>query len=118
MRSILVIRYSALGDVVLATGARARVLPGMEPDGKLIWSYREAMVPAALRELVRELGKRHTVLFSTHILSEAEALSDGWIRIQHPEDAPRLAAAFWFAIGDNARPVQPLHGRLLIAGGD
>ena len=26
--------------IVLATGARARVLPGIEPDGKLIWSYR------------------------------------------------------------------------------
>jgi len=34
--------------ILLATGARARVLPGMEPDGKLIWSYREAMVPAAM----------------------------------------------------------------------
>ncbi len=35
-------------NVILATGARARVLPGLEPDGKLIWSYREAMVPDAL----------------------------------------------------------------------
>ncbi|MEQ8604114.1 MAG: dihydrolipoyl dehydrogenase [Marivibrio sp.] len=31
--------------VVLATGARARQLPGLEVDGKLVWSYREAMVP-------------------------------------------------------------------------
>ena len=33
--------------VILATGARARTLPkaGLEPDGKLIWTYREAMVP-------------------------------------------------------------------------
>src|ERR1700693_2152257 len=31
--------------IILATGARARQLPGMEADGKLIWSYREAMVP-------------------------------------------------------------------------
>ncbi len=31
--------------VILATGARARVLPGLEPDGDLVWSYREAMVP-------------------------------------------------------------------------
>ncbi len=34
--------------VILATGARARVLPGLEPDGRLIWSYREAMVPDAM----------------------------------------------------------------------
>ena len=33
---------------MLATGARARQLPGLEADGKLIWTYREAMVPAAM----------------------------------------------------------------------
>ncbi|MDB5735079.1 MAG: lpdC [Alphaproteobacteria bacterium] len=32
-------------NIVLATGARARTMPGLEPDGKLIWTYREAMVP-------------------------------------------------------------------------
>jgi dihydrolipoamide dehydrogenase len=32
-------------NIVLATGARARTLPNLEPDGKLIWTYREAMVP-------------------------------------------------------------------------
>jgi dihydrolipoamide dehydrogenase len=31
--------------VILATGARPRALPGIEPDGKLIWTYFEAMVP-------------------------------------------------------------------------
>ncbi len=31
--------------IVIATGARARVFPGLEPDGKLIWTYKEAMVP-------------------------------------------------------------------------
>jgi len=31
--------------IILATGARARTLPGIEPDGKLVWTYREAMVP-------------------------------------------------------------------------
>jgi len=35
----------AATNIVLATGARARALPGLEPDGKLIWTYREAMVP-------------------------------------------------------------------------
>ena len=32
-------------NIVLATGARARTMPGLEPDGKLVWTYREAMVP-------------------------------------------------------------------------
>ena len=31
--------------VIVATGARPRVLPGIEPDGNLIWTYFEAMVP-------------------------------------------------------------------------
>ena len=33
--------------IILATGARARVLPGLEPDGETIWTYKEAMVPPA-----------------------------------------------------------------------
>jgi dihydrolipoamide dehydrogenase len=35
-------------NTVLATGARPRTLPGLEPDGERIWTYREAMVPEAL----------------------------------------------------------------------
>jgi len=31
--------------IIVATGARPRVLPGLEPDKKLIWTYFEAMVP-------------------------------------------------------------------------
>lgn len=34
--------------VILATGARPRALPGLEPDGKRVWSYKEAMVPATM----------------------------------------------------------------------
>ncbi|MGH7152357.1 MAG: FAD-dependent oxidoreductase, partial [Acetobacteraceae bacterium] len=34
--------------IILATGARARQLPGMEADGKLIWAYKEAMVPPTM----------------------------------------------------------------------
>ncbi len=38
----------AAPHVVLATGARARTLPGLEPDGERIWTYKEAMVPKQL----------------------------------------------------------------------
>ncbi|WP_319531747.1 dihydrolipoyl dehydrogenase [uncultured Cohaesibacter sp.] len=31
--------------IILATGARPRVLPGLEPDGKLIWTYFNALKP-------------------------------------------------------------------------
>ena len=34
--------------IILATGARARQLPGLESDGHLIWSYKDAMVPAMM----------------------------------------------------------------------
>jgi dihydrolipoamide dehydrogenase len=37
-------RYDAK-HIILATGARPRVLPGLEPDKKLVWTYFEAMVP-------------------------------------------------------------------------
>ena len=43
--------YSAR-HIIVATGARPRTLPGIEPDGKLIWSYFEAMVP---KEMPRSL---------------------------------------------------------------
>ena len=43
-------------NVILATGARARSLPGLEPDGKLIWTYRDAMVPASMPKSLLVVG--------------------------------------------------------------
>ena len=42
--------------IIIATGARARVLPGLEPDGKLIWTYREAMVPDVMPKSLLVVG--------------------------------------------------------------
>ena len=42
--------------IVLATGARARTLPGLEPDGERIWTYREAMVPPAMPSSLLVVG--------------------------------------------------------------
>jgi dihydrolipoamide dehydrogenase len=42
--------------IILATGARARSLPGLEPDGKLVWTYKEAMVPPALPKSLLVIG--------------------------------------------------------------
>ncbi len=47
--------YSAK-HVILATGARPRALPGIEPDGKLIWTYFEAMVPKELPKSLLVMG--------------------------------------------------------------
>lgn len=44
------------GHVVLATGARARALPGLEADGKAIWTYKEAMLPAARPDSLLVIG--------------------------------------------------------------
>ncbi len=43
-------------NVILATGARARQLPGLESDGKLVWSYREAMVPEEMPKSLLVIG--------------------------------------------------------------
>jgi len=46
----------AAKHIVLATGARARTLPGLEPDGKLVWTYQEAMVPPAMPKSLLVVG--------------------------------------------------------------
>ena len=42
--------------IILATGARARELPGIEADGKLIWTYKHAMVPTAMPKSLLVIG--------------------------------------------------------------
>ena len=43
-------------NVILATGARARQLPGLESDGKLVWTYKEAMVPPEFPKSLLVIG--------------------------------------------------------------
>ena len=43
-------------NIVLATGARARTFRGLEPDGELIWTYREAMIPKAFPKSLLVVG--------------------------------------------------------------
>ncbi|KAB7784758.1 dihydrolipoyl dehydrogenase [Methylorubrum populi] len=47
--------YSAK-HIIVATGARPRVLPGIEPDKKQIWTYYEAMVPEAMPKSLLVMG--------------------------------------------------------------
>jgi dihydrolipoamide dehydrogenase len=42
--------------IILATGARPRALPGIEPDGQLIWTYFEAMVPKEMPKSLLVMG--------------------------------------------------------------
>ena len=46
----------AAKHIVVATGARPRVLPGIEPDKKLIWTYYEAMVPDPIPKSLLVMG--------------------------------------------------------------
>jgi dihydrolipoamide dehydrogenase len=43
-------------NIIIATGARPRVLSGLEPDGKLIWTYFEAMLPDAIPKSLIVVG--------------------------------------------------------------
>ncbi|WP_321366370.1 dihydrolipoyl dehydrogenase [uncultured Desulfuromusa sp.] len=42
--------------IVIATGARPRIFPGLEPDGKLVWTSKEALIPKELPESLLVIG--------------------------------------------------------------
>lgn len=48
-------KYSAK-HIIIATGARARVIPGFEPDGKFIWTYKEAMTAKKMPKKLLVVG--------------------------------------------------------------
>lgn len=43
-------------NVILATGARARELPGLEADGDLVWTYKEALTPSRMPQKLLVIG--------------------------------------------------------------
>lgn len=43
-------------NIILATGARPRAFPGLEPDGKNVWSSKEAMIPEELPKSLLVIG--------------------------------------------------------------
>jgi dihydrolipoamide dehydrogenase len=43
-------------NIIVATGARPRALPGIEPDGRLIWTYFEAMNPSSMPKSLLVMG--------------------------------------------------------------
>jgi len=43
-------------SIVLATGARARALPGLEADGDLVWAYRHALQPSRMPKRLLVIG--------------------------------------------------------------
>jgi dihydrolipoamide dehydrogenase len=55
-KGALAIGTYAAKNIIVATGARPRALPGIEPDKKLIWTYFEAMVPQAMPKSLLVMG--------------------------------------------------------------
>lgn len=43
-------------NIVIATGARARILPGLEADGEVIWTAKEAMLPKKMPKSLLVIG--------------------------------------------------------------
>ena len=43
-------------NIVLATGARARQLPGLEGDGDLVWTYKDALAPKRMPKKLLVIG--------------------------------------------------------------
>ena len=42
--------------IILATGARARELPGLEGDGDLVWTYKDALTPSRMPKKLLVIG--------------------------------------------------------------
>ncbi|MCJ8332826.1 MAG: dihydrolipoyl dehydrogenase [Epibacterium sp.] len=43
-------------NIIVATGARARELPGLEADGDLVWTYRHALKPVRMPKKLLVIG--------------------------------------------------------------
>ena len=82
--------------IILATGARARQLPGMEADGKLIWAYKDAMVPTEFPKSLLVIGSGAIgIEFASFYLNMGSAVSVVEVlpRILPVEDAEIAAFA-------------------------
>ncbi len=55
-RGVLPIGTYKAKNIIIATGARPRILPGIEPDGDRIWTYFEAMKPQKLPKSIVVMG--------------------------------------------------------------
>ena len=43
-------------NIIIATGARARELPGLEADGDLVWTYKHALMPSRMPKKLLVIG--------------------------------------------------------------
>jgi dihydrolipoamide dehydrogenase len=43
-------------NIIIASGARARELPGLEADGKIVWTYKHALTPTRMPKKLLVIG--------------------------------------------------------------
>ena len=43
-------------SIIIASGARARELPGLEADGKIVWTYKHALTPSRMPKKLLVIG--------------------------------------------------------------
>ncbi|ABM04486.1 dihydrolipoamide dehydrogenase [Psychromonas ingrahamii 37] len=43
-------------NIVIATGSKSKIIPGLEPDGNVVWNYRNAMTPKKVPENLLIIG--------------------------------------------------------------
>jgi dihydrolipoamide dehydrogenase len=87
----------AAKHIIVATGARARHLPGLEADGKLVWTYREAMTPDLLPKSLLVVGSGAIgIEFASfyNTLGVATTVVEVMDRVLPVEDAEISALAF------------------------
>ncbi len=86
--------------VVLATGARARALPGLEADGKLVWDYRNALLPDCVPERLLVVGSGAIGIEFAHFFQTVGSrvsvveLVDRILPAEDPEISAMAAQAF------------------------
>ncbi len=83
-------------NIILATGARARIIPGFESDNKFIWTYKEAMTPDSMPKSVIIVGSGAIgVEFSSfyHSMGAEVTLVEMFDRILPSEDEEIAALA-------------------------
>jgi dihydrolipoamide dehydrogenase len=86
----------AAKNIILATGARARELPGLEADGDLVWTYKHALQPPRMPKKLLVIGSGAIgIEFASfyHTLGADTAVVEVMDRILPVEDAEISAFA-------------------------
>ena len=94
----------AARHIIVATGARPRALPGLEPDGRLVWTYFEALKPDRLPRSLLVIGSGAIGMEFAHFYHTLG------VDVTVVEIAPRILPAEDAEISDFVRKVMERRG--------